>query len=270
MLKNNKEVIMDLSNKNIIYVKESGIEYIQFKILLEYGLINCFTTKINNFDLNGNLDKKVLEYNYRRICSSLGIERDSIARPWQTHSDNIQSITEIIRLTDTDGFLTNIPGINLTLSFADCTPILIFDPKNKVVGNIHSGWKGTAKKIGPKAVLKMCKDYGSKPEDLIICIGPCIRQCHFEVQDDVKDIFEKEFGYFGRNNDMIKKEETKPGKYMLNSVLAIELSLEDVGVNPQNIYDSGICTICNSNIFHSYRADKEKSGRNVAIIGLKK
>lgn len=260
---------MDLSNENIIHVKKDGIEYLQFRKLLEYGLVNCFTTRIDGFDLDGRLDKRVTDYNYNRLCNSLGIERNSIARPNQTHSDNIQNINEIIKLTDMDGIITNTPGINLTLSFADCTPILIYDPINKVIGNIHSGWRGTIKKIGPKAVIKMKEDYGSKPEDLIVCIGPCIKQCHFEVQDDVKELFEKEFGYLNRNADIIKDEEGKPGKYMVDTTLVIKLTLEEVGIKPENIYDSKICTVCSSNVVHSFRADKEKSGRNVAIIGLR-
>jgi len=259
---------MDLSNEIIVHVKKDGIEYLQFRKLLEYGLINCFTTRINNFDLDGRLDKRVTDYNYNRLCSSLGIERSSIVRPNQTHSDNIQSINEVIKLTDVDGIITDTPGINLTLSFADCTPILIYDPIHKVIGNMHSGWKGTAKKIAQKAVLKMQSEYGSNPEDLIICIGPCIREDHFEVQDDVKEIYEREFSYLGRNEDIIKDEDGKPGKYLINTTLVNKLILQEVGVREQNIYDSEICTVCKSDLVHSFRADKDKSGRNVAILGL--
>ena len=91
---------MDLSNENIIHIKKDGIEYLQFRKLLEYGLINCFTTRVNDFDLDGRLDKRVTDYNYNRICDSLGIERTSIVRPNQTHSDNIQCINEVIKLHD--------------------------------------------------------------------------------------------------------------------------------------------------------------------------
>ncbi|MBR6034335.1 MAG: peptidoglycan editing factor PgeF [Clostridia bacterium] len=260
---------MDLTNNVIIHTKKDGIEYLQFRKLLEYGLVNCYTTRINDFDLDGRLDKRDTEYNYKRLCESLGIERSSIVRPNQTHSDNIQCINEVIKLSDVDGILTATPGINLALSFADCTPILIYDPVHKVIGNIHSGWKGTAKKIGPKAVKRMQKEYGSRPEDLIVCIGPGIRECHFEVQDDVREIYEKEFSYLGVNSEAIKKEEGKEGKYMIDTTLINKLILEEQGVKAANIYDCGICTVCASSVLHSYRADKEKSGRNVAILGIK-
>ena len=260
---------MELLNENIIYVKKDGVEYIQFKKLLEYGLVNCFTTRVNDFDLNGRLDRSITDYNYNRICNAIGIKRNSIVRPNQTHSDNLQSINEVIKLSDVDGILTDTPGINLTLSYADCTPILLFDPIKNVIGNVHSGWRGTVKKIAPKAVLKMQQEYGSKPENIIICIGPCIRQCHFEISDDVKEIFENEFSYLKQNTDIIKNEIGKEGKYMMNTISVIKLSLEEIGIKPYNIYDCELCTVCDSNIFHSFRADKEKSGRNVAIIGIK-
>ena len=262
---------MDLSNEIIIHVKKDQIEYLQFKVLLEYGLVNCFTTKVNDFNLDGRCDRSITEYNYERICRSIGIDRNSIVRPNQSHLDVVQRVDDLgIKYSDVDGLVTDKPGINLTLSFADCTPILMFDPVNKAIANIHSGWKGTAKKIAPKAIEKMQKEYGTNPKDIIVCIGPCIRQCHFEVSDDVKEIYEKEFSYLGVNKEIIKPEDGKEGKYMVDTTLVNKLLLNEKGVKEENIYDCNICTVCNGNIIHSFRADKEKSGRNVAILGLKR
>ena len=261
---------MDLSNEVIIHTKKNNIEYLQFRVLLQYGLINCFTTKIDNFNLDGKLDKNITEYNYKRICESLGIPRNTIIRPNQTHSDVIQRVDELgIKYVDTDAFVTNKPGINLTLSFADCTPILMYDPVQKAIANIHSGWKGTAKKISQKAVYKMKKEFGSKAEDIIVCIGPAIRQCHFEVSDDVKEIYENEFGYLKKNEDIIKPEYGKESKYMVDTTLVNKLIMEEAGIKVENIYDCNICTVCSSSVIHSFRADKEKSGRNVAILGIR-
>ncbi len=261
---------MDLTNDVIIHTKKDGIEYLQFKILLEYDILNCFTTRINNFNLDGRLDKSITDYNYKRLCDSLKIERKSIIKPNQSHTDVVERIDKTGYLyEDVDGFVTDKPNVNLTLSYGDCTPLLFFDPVHKAIGNIHSGWKGTAKKIGKKAVIKMQQEYGSKPEDLIVCIGPAIRECHFEVQEDVRSIYEKEFSYMGRTKDIIKKEEGKEGKFLINTTLVNKLMLQEVGVKPHNIYDSKICTVCSRDVVHSFRADKEKSGRNVAIIGLR-
>ena len=260
---------MDLSNEVIIHTKKNNIEYLQFKVLLEQGLVNCFTTRIDDFNLDGKLDKSITEYNYKRISESLGIERNSIVRPNQTHSDTIQKVDQLgIKYSDVDAFITNKPGINLTLSFADCTPILLYDPACKAIANIHSGWKGTAKKIVTKTINKMKQEYGTDAKDIIACIGPCIRECHFEVSEDVKEIYEKEFEYLKRNEDIIKPEYGKEGKYMIDTTLVNELLMEEAGIKKENIYDCNICTVCYSEIIHSFRADKEKSGRNVAILGI--
>lgn len=262
---------MNLSNENIIHAKENEIEYLQFKRLLDENLINCYTTRVNNFDMASKIDKEKLEKNYYLLCNSLKISRESIVRPIQTHTDVIKRVDNVEeKYQDVDGLITNKPGINLMLSFADCTPIFIYDPEHRAIGNIHSGWKGTAKKIGQKAVLKMKEEYNSEPKDLIVCIGPCIKSCHFEVKEDVKEIFENEFGYLNRDNDIIKQKVTEKGKFFIDTTLINKLILEEVGVRKENIIDSKVCTVCNSNVLHSYRVDKEMAGRNVAILGMKK
>ena len=161
--------------------------------------------------------------------------------------------------------------ISLSLRFADCTPILFYDPIKNVIGNIHSGWKGTVQKIGQKALLKMIKEYGCNPNDIICCIGPCIGMCHFEVGEDVKEIFENTFSYLGNLQSIIKKGEIKEEeqKYYIDTTLLNRKILEEVGVPSKNIIESNICTVCNKDYMHSYRADKENAGRNTAIIGLK-
>ena len=261
---------MDLSNMHIIHVKEERIEYLQFKKLLDENLVNCYTTKAHNFDLASKIGKEKLEENYHTLCNSLKIKRESIVRPIQTHTDVIKRVDNLDKnYQDVDGLITNKPGINLMLTFADCTPIFIYDQVHHAIGNIHSGWKGTVQKIGQKAVLRMKEEYDSKQEDLIVCIGPCIKSCHFEVRDDVKKIFEETFGYLGKNDDIIKNKEGEKDKYLIDTTLINELILEEVGVKLENIIDSEICTVCNSSILHSYRAERDASGRNVAVLGMK-
>ena len=197
---------MELSNENVLHIKKDGIEYLQFRRLVEFGnLINCYTLRPLNYNKK-TLTNQELEENYNNICKALEIERKNLIRPHQSHTDCIENVDRTdVKYTDVDGFITNKPNIDLTLSFADCTPILLYDPVKKVIANIHSGWRGTVQKIGKKAVEQMVKDYQSNPKDIIACIGPCIGKCHFEVKEDVKDIFEKTFSYLGRNDDIIEK-----------------------------------------------------------------
>ena len=89
------------------------------------------------------------------------------------------------------GLLTNKENINTMLTYADCTPVFLYDPVKNVIGNVHSGWRGTVQKIAQKAVAKMIKYYGVNLNNIIVCIGPSIAKCHFEVGKDVKEVFNK-------------------------------------------------------------------------------
>ncbi len=267
---------MDLSNKTMLHVKKDGVEYLQFRKLLEFNnLINCYTLSVNNVDFRRNFPEEstdTLEQSYNKICNALNINKNTIVRPKQSHTDCIKTVENTSeKYEDVDGLITNKPNINLMLTFADCTPILLYDPENKAIGNIHSGWRGTVQKIGLKAVEKMVKQYNSKPENIIACIGPCIGKCHFEVEEDVKNIFEEKFGYLKRNCDIIEKQEKMVNgkeKYHIDTTLINRLILEEYGLKPENIIESNICTVCNSNLMHSYRADGKSSGRNVTILGM--
>ncbi len=266
--------MIDLSNENIIHIKGKDIEYLQFRKLLDYKIKHCYTLSTNNFDAFGNKtilgnEDKLIE-NYKKICAELNINYKQIVRPKQTHTNIVECINaknDDIDLFSTyinvDGLLTNKNNIALSLGFADCTPILLYDTENKVIGNIHSGWRGTLQKIATVAIEKMKKEYNSNPENIIACIGPCIKQCHFEVKQDVYELFYKEFSYMSDLQNIIKREKEN---YKIDTTLININLLKEAGLKEDNIIDSKICTVCNSNYMHSYRAKGEKAGRNTAIM----
>ena len=260
----------DLSNENIVHVKNGDIEYLQFRKLLQYNnkISHCYTLRGNNNDY-----KEIFEDNYKLLYRNLDLDFNKIKRiEHQIHSDKVEIVDDIDKTyTDIDGLLTNIKGVSLSLRFADCTPIYLYDPKKNIIGNIHSGWRGTTQKIAQKGALKMIKQYGCKKEDIICCIGPAIGKCHFEVSKDVKDIFEETFSYLIKCEDFIFKGKIKEGeqKYFIDTNIINRKLLEEIGIKKENIIESNICTVCNKEYMHSYRADKENSGRNTAIIGLK-
>ena len=266
---------MDLSNENMVHVKKDGIEYLQFRRLLEYNeVVHCYTLSVNDIDFRKKLGTeeqlKKVNHSIEKLCEGLEISQYSIIRPGQTHSDIIKKVEKKEEnFSNVDGLLTDKVNINLVLSFADCTPIYIYDPIKNVIGNIHSGWRGTVQKIGQKAINKMVLEYSCNPKDLIVCIGPCINKCHFEVGEDVKDIFEQTFSYLNRNYDIIKGSKIKSDKYFIDTNLINRLILEEVGVKPENIIESKICTACHPDILHSYRINGDKAGRNVSVMGLK-
>lgn len=267
---------MDLSNNNILHVKNGETEYLQFKKLLEYDkLVHCYTLKCNGMDFRRSLKTKeelqIVNNSYDKICKALQIKKENIVRPYQSHTDIIKYVERTgIEFKDVDGLITDKKDIDLMLTFADCTPILIYDPVKRIIANVHSGWRGTVQKIGQKAVMQLKENYNSNIKDLIVCIGPCIGKCHFEVENDVKTIFENEFNYLKRNSDIIEKSKTEDNKFFIDTTLINRLILEEIGIKKDNIIESNICTVCNYDKIHSHRAMKEKAGRNVAILGLRK
>lgn len=261
---------MDLSNETMIHIKDGDIEYLQFRRLLEYKdrLQHCYTLRGKAKDYKEEKDD-----NYKELYESLNIDYEGFTKiKYQAHSDLVEKVESKNEIyNNIDGLITNKKGISLSLRFADCTPILFYDPIKNAIGNIHSGWKGTVQKIVQKGLQKMIKEYDCNVKDIICCIGPCIGMCHFEVGEDVKEIFENTFSYLGNLENIIKKGEMKEKgqKYFIDTTLINRMLLEEIGIPSQNIIESNICTVCNKEQMHSYRADKEKSGRNTAIIGLK-
>lgn len=265
------EVMFVLENEKVKIIRKGKVAYLQFNKLLEYQdkIVHAYTLKENGASYESNDGT-----NYRQLCDALEIDdKKLISIKEQIHSQFVECVEDEKKVyTKIDGLITNKKEIALSLRFADCTPLFLYDPIHNVIGNIHSGWKGTTKKIAREAVKKMKEVYNTNPKELICCIGPCIRKCHFEVQDDVKEIFEQVFKESKLWEVAIEKGKFIDGKqkYTIDTTLLNKEMLLQEGLKEENIIDSGICTVCHSDKFHSYRVEREKAGRNTAIIGLKK
>ena len=282
---------MDLSNENVIHIKKDGIDFLQFRKLLEYKEIthaytlgldkNFRTAKANMVELDKKEYDKAID-DYKNICREIGTDYTKVVKANQNHTDEVKAIDKKININkpdinlkeykDTDGFITNKKGLVLSTTNADCILLLFYDPVKKVIGNSHSGWKGTLKRISVKTVDKMQKEYGCNPKDIICCIAPSIRKCHFEVEKDVKDMFEKEFYKEienAKDKSEIIKETVKNKKWKIDTVELNKIILQNKGLDPKNIIDSGICSVCNKNIIHSFRAEGNSYGLNTALIEIK-
>lgn len=276
---------MDLTNENVIHKKEAGIEYLQFRKLLKYkdNIAHAFTVGIDNdyrMPLYNSIENKLtieqIEENknsYRRICKSIGIEYNNIVKTNQVHKDIIKNIDKKINIDSpdfcekeyeqTDGLITSKKKLAICATCADCIVMIMYDKNKKVIANVHSGWRGTVQKIAEKTIDKMEGLYNCDPKDIICCISPSIRKCHFEVGKDVKNIFEETFTTM--TDEIIKKQE----KWHIDTVkLNIEM-LKSKGLRKENIVDSKICTVCNSNLIHSYRGSNKHNGLEIGIIELK-
>ena len=279
---------MDLSNENVIHIKKDGVEYLQFRKLLEYKDIishayslgtnlNFRTSTLKKERLPEKEYKKAIN-SYKVLCNVIDCNYINLVKTNQEHTDCVKIVKEKVNETmpdfnlekyyNTDGLITNQKDIILSTTNADCILLLFFDPVKKVIANAHSGWKGSLQRISIKTVQKMVKEFECNPKDIICCICPSIRRCHFEVQKDVKDMFKEEFKDLDNLNEIIE-EKVPSQKWNIDTVLMNQIILEKQGLKKENIIDSGICSVCHSDLIHSYRVEKQGYGLNTALIGLK-
>ncbi len=239
----------------------------KFDILDKYNLVNFITDKsvdINYSKQSRDEIRKILQgmsdYQFKKIIS-----------PRQTHTDNVVVINEDnldSELQDVDGVITKLKGIALTIATADCQSIILYDKKNEVIGNIHSGWKGTLNKILSNGINLMIKEFSSNVEDIIVCIGPSILGCCFEVDKDVVDMFNNNFTDIEKFIRLGEIKDSKQ-KYYIDTVEINKRELINLGILEKNIYLSNVCTKCSSDTYYSYRVQGQDSGRNVTLISMK-
>ena len=188
-------------NDNVILKKAEGIEYIQFKKLLEYGINHCYTLKAENLDFTtGNKNQ---EESLKKVCNAIGVKRENLIIPIQTHSINLKNVWGELpkeELENVDGLISDKPGGVLASRNADCILFFFFDPVKKVFGQITNLVKA-------ETIVKMITDYGCRAEDILCFINPCIRKCHFEVDEDVKLLCEEIFKFTGKLDEFIFKGE---------------------------------------------------------------
>ena len=272
---------MDLSNEIVLHIKKENQEFLQFKKLLKYSdiITHAYSLGLDKNYRTFKANKQPLppaEYeknknNYKTLCEANNLNEKNIIKANQAHTDNILKIEKVTNSEkidtniNSDGLITNKKNIILTTTNADCILLLFFDPVKKVIANTHSGWKGTLQEISVKTVNKMKEEYGCNPKDIIVCIAPSIRRCHFEVDKDVYEMFYNQFKKLGNTDEFITKNNDK---WNIDTVLINKIILKQAGILEENIEDCGICSVCNQNIVHSFRAEGEGYGLATAIIAL--
>jgi YfiH family protein len=216
----------------------------------------------NTLNLGGatsDIPENVAENN-RRFFESLDIKFAQVAKSHQIHGCEILVVREPGRFEGYDALITNIPGVQLSVTIADCTPILIFDPVHKAVAAIHAGWRGTVQQIVLKTVKLLQETYGSDPADCLAFVGTCIDACSFEVGDEVAENFHSEF----------KRWDAQKSKFFVDLKAANRAQLIEAGLQPDHIEVSPYSTVLHNEDYFSYRKENGLTGRLLATIGLKK
>ena len=203
-----------------------------------------------SFGREGPGNEETVRENFRRLGAAAGFAAEDVILSDQTHTTNVRRVgrkdrgsgfLRPLEWTDVDGFITDEPGCVLSTFYADCVPLYFADPRHRAIGLSHSGWKGTAHKMGAHTVRAMEKAFGTRPEDLLCGIGPSICQDSYEVGEDVARFFRKEF--------LVEKGN---GKFLLD-LWAM----------------SNLCTACNADLLFSHRASKGRRGNLGAFLMIR-
>ncbi len=214
----------------------------------------------------GDIPENVL-YNRTLLAEAMGVEERNLIFPKQVHGNAVLQINNVNAKQDLDpgdALISNIPGICLIATAADCVPVLFFDEAKKAVAAAHAGWRGTVAKIVTNTLLAMGTAFGSRPIDVKVGIGPSISPLVYEVGEEVVDAVHQAFGA-DAGNLLIKPENSRKPRFNLWE--ANKLQLLKLGVPEENIEVAGICTYSNKDKFFSARASKS-SGRFAAGIML--
>lgn len=275
-------------NKKYIFDEmEKETPYLSYPLFSNTGLVkHGFSTRLGGVSegyyasLNLSFDRgdrqEAVAENFRRIGKAMGVRCEDMVLSKQTHTTNVRIVTEedrgkgIIRerdYTDVDGLVTNVPGLCLVTSYADCVPLYFVDPVRKVIGLSHSGWRGTVGKIGKKTVELMHSRFGSEPGDILAAVGPSVCRDCYEVSSDVIDRFKESFDEKYWEELFYEKPD---GKYQLDLWKANELIFLNAGIVSEHIAVTNVCTHCNSKILYSHRSAGDKRGNLCAFLALKK
>ena len=204
----------------------------------------------------GDEKDRVIE-NRKAFSISIGIDYESVAYQKQVHSDILTVVESSGVCGESDAIITTKKNLGLAIGTADCCGIFIYDPVRSVIAGVHSGWRGTSKKILLKVMQKLSNEFNSKPEDLIFYLAPSISQQNYEVGREVAERFDTK--YLKSINN----------KFLLNIPEINKDILLNFGVKENNIQISGLCSYEYSSILHSYRRDGKLSGRAWGIIAMK-
>lgn len=212
--------------------------------------------------------------NYRQLCTAIGVDAERAVPTHQLHHANIRVVTEADAgklfskprdYEDVDGLITNVPEIPLFIYSADCGISLLYDPVSRCIGAVHSGWRGVALGILPKAAGEMCRIYGAKPENIRVAMGAGIGQCCFETDSDVPDAMLAAIG-----SAAVPFMERRGEKWHID-LRGINIHrLQTMGIQREQIDLLPLCTACNTDLYWSHRLSGNDRGVQGAVIALGK
>jgi YfiH family protein len=210
-------------------------------------------------------DEAAVAENHARIYAHMDLAANGVASPYQVHGNRVAVVTAADAgrvIPGTDGLVTHTPGVGLLLRFADCQPILLYDPAHHALGLIHAGWRGAALGIARRAVEAMQDTFDSQPEELIAGLGPAIGPCCYTVGQNVAAAM----GYALPDWRLVMSPlDEDQWRFDLPAANAQQLAAAGV----REIEQAHLCTACHSQEFFSHRAGNGRTGRFAVLAYLK-
>lgn len=250
-----------------------ALPFVRHGFSTRLGGVSQGTWASMNLGFSRGDDPAAVRENYRRICRAMGMDADDVVQSDQQHhthlyeagpDDRGRGITREKIIRDVDGLLTNHPRVVLCTLYADCVPLLFVDPIRRVAASSHSGWKGTAARMGAVTVERMVSAYGCRREDILAGIGPSIGPCCFEVDAPVYEAFASLNDWF----DAGCFQALPHGKYHLDLWEINRRILLHAGIREDHITVTDLCTRCRPDVFWSHRAEGDARGSLAAFIEL--
>lgn len=206
--------------------------------------------------------------NRRLVARALGIEDDRFFTVNQVHGDRVLVIESEAELfakkgSMADAIVTHLNNVALTILCADCQVVYLYDPVRQVIGIAHAGWRGTVARVAARCLQEMSRIYGSRPQDCQAALSPAAGPCCYEVGDNVYQAVRDAFP--GLWQGLITEKEDD-SKWYYNMSQANFIVLQDAGVRKENIFISGMCTLCCQDIFFSHRGSQGVTGRMAAVL----
>ena len=225
------------------------------------GLNHFFTTRESVIKTKDFEYEKLVQENRTLFCEYFGIDSENLIYPSQTHTSNVD-VAQVSKNSypDTDGLILSNKKQAVFLNFADCTPLIFYDGKIAAVS--HAGWRGTAGMIGVKTVKKMVNEFSSDIKNIKCAIGPAISFCCYNVGEEVL-------------NQLMATVKISAGLYEIrNGEIFVDLKninkrqLLELGLEEENIDVCPYCTVCNNDLFFSYRKENGTTNRHSAVVKL--
>lgn len=209
-------------------------------------------------------DPACVAANRVRSLEAFGSSTDAMVNVWQIHSDRVVLVQSPMNGHEperADAMVTNVPGLTLMMRFADCVPILAYDPETRAIGVAHAGWQGTLKNMAGRLVQTMVRAFGTSPQALVVGLGPSIAAHHYPVGPEVAHQVREAFG--STADELLSGD---PGNPNLDLWAANTHQLEDQGT--RKIENSGICTACETHDWFSHRGEHGQTGRFAVMLAL--